>query len=154
VGRLLRLPALLYRLGLGWVLGHRFAAITHRGRRSGRVHRSVVEVVRFDPVGREVVVASAWGGRTDWYRNLRAEPALEVRTGRLRFVPEQRLLSADETFAEVRGYARRHPLAARLMPWLFGVHPNAPEAVARAEVAGFFKGVRFRPGRPRRPEPA
>ena len=87
---LLRLPVLLYCLDLGWLLGYRFAQITHRGRKSGRIYRSVVEVVRFDPATREVVVLSAWRGRTDWYRNLQAAPALEINIGRLRFVPEQR----------------------------------------------------------------
>jgi hypothetical protein len=47
--RLLRLPRLLYRVGLGWLLGHRLAEITHRGRTSGRIHHTVVEVLRFEP---------------------------------------------------------------------------------------------------------
>jgi deazaflavin-dependent oxidoreductase (nitroreductase family) len=103
---LLRLPVLLYRLGLGWLLGYRFAQITHRGRRSGRIYRSVVEVVRFDPATHEVVVLAAWRGRTDWYRNLEAAPALEISIGHLRFVPEQRLLIADQTLREVCSYTR------------------------------------------------
>jgi deazaflavin-dependent oxidoreductase (nitroreductase family) len=137
---LLHLPVLLYRLGLGWLLGYRFAQITHRGRKSGRVYRSVVEVVRFEPATREVVVLAAWGGRTDWYRNLQAAPALEIRIGRLRFVPEQRLLSSDQTFHEVQLYASRHRIATRLMLWLFGLDPHAP-----TQVTDFFKAVSFRP---------
>jgi deazaflavin-dependent oxidoreductase (nitroreductase family) len=138
--RLLRLPLVLYRLRLGWLLGHRFAEITHRGRRSGRVYRSVVEVVRFDPATREVVVMTAWRGQTDWYRNIRAQPALEVRTGRLRFVPEQRLLGPDESVRELQGYVGRNPVVARVLAWLFGVSVGAP-----AGVADFFRAVSFRP---------
>ena len=53
-----RLPIYLYRLGLGRLLGHRFMLLTHRGRRSGRVYQTALEVVRYDPSLRETVVAS------------------------------------------------------------------------------------------------
>lgn len=43
---LLRRPVHLYQLGLGWILASRFAEITHRGRKTRRIYRSVVEVVR------------------------------------------------------------------------------------------------------------
>ena len=56
-----RLPIYLYRLGLGQLLGHRFMLLTHRGRRSGRVYQTALEVVRYDPSLRETVVASGWG---------------------------------------------------------------------------------------------
>ena len=48
------------------------------------MHQTVVEVVRFDPRTREIVVAAGWGGQTDWYRNIQRTPALEVRTGSAR----------------------------------------------------------------------
>jgi hypothetical protein len=38
-------------------------------------------------------VLSAWGEKGDWYRNLEATPALEIRTGGERYVPEQRFLA-------------------------------------------------------------
>jgi hypothetical protein len=43
-----RLPILLYWLGLGWLLGHRFLLLTHRGRVSGQVRHTVLEVIRHD----------------------------------------------------------------------------------------------------------
>jgi deazaflavin-dependent oxidoreductase (nitroreductase family) len=140
VARLARLPVGLYRLHLGWLLGHRFAQITHRGRRSGRLYRSVVEVVRFDHASREVVVLAGWRGQTDWYRNLQAAPAVEIRTGRLRFVPQQRLLGPEETVRELDGYVHRHPVVARWLARLFGIDWRSA-----ADVADFFKAVSFRP---------
>jgi hypothetical protein len=71
-----RLPVYLYRINLGWLLGRRFLLLTHRGRSSGRVYRTVLEVVRHAPSNRETIVVSGWGERSDWYRNLRASPPL------------------------------------------------------------------------------
>ena len=142
---LLRLPLVLYEHDLGWLLGHRFVEVTHRGRRSGQLHRSVVEVARFDPRTHEVIVVSAWQGRTDWYRNIQAQAALQIRTGHLRFTPAQRLLSPEETWREMESYVCRNPLALRLMPWLFAIDMRAPNDTVRAAAMDFFKGVSFRP---------
>jgi hypothetical protein len=60
-----KLPIALYRARLGWLLGHRFLLLTHRGRKSGKIHQTVLEVVRYDPATRESVALSAWDARAD-----------------------------------------------------------------------------------------
>jgi hypothetical protein len=57
-----RLPIYLYRLNLGWMLGHRFLLFVHLGRKSGLLRETVLEVILYDPATRESVVLSAWGG--------------------------------------------------------------------------------------------
>lgn len=95
------------------------ALLTHRGRRTGTVRQTVLEVVRYDPARRECIVVSAWGERADWYRNLQASPALALQVGRERYRPVQRFLSEAEIAVELRDYQRRHPLLFRLMArWL------------------------------------
>lgn len=76
-------PRWFYRLGLGWLLGHRVMQLTHRGRTSGLVRQTMLEVLRYDSRTREVLVVSSWEGKTDWYRNIQHAPALEVRIGRV-----------------------------------------------------------------------
>jgi hypothetical protein len=44
----LRAPAVLYDWKLGWVLGRRFLRLTHRGERSGRCYRMMLEVIGED----------------------------------------------------------------------------------------------------------
>jgi deazaflavin-dependent oxidoreductase (nitroreductase family) len=80
----LKAPRWLYRLHLGWLLGHRFLLLTHRGRRSGRVYSTVLEVVRYDPATDESVVVSGWGDRADWYNNIQKTTVLAIQTGRER----------------------------------------------------------------------
>ena len=144
----LRLPIWLYRLGLSWLLGHRFLLLVHRGRRTGRVRETVLEVVRYDPATRESIVAAAWGNQADWYRNIQAQPALRVRTGGVRYTPSQRFLSPDEVYATLRTYERRYPVAARVIGPRLGIPFGRSEAALRAFAAS-LPMVGFRPRRAR-----
>ena len=67
---LLSLPVHLYHARLGFLLGHRFLLLVHTGRRTGLSRETVLEVMRYDPVSREAVVAAGWGRRTGWLHNV------------------------------------------------------------------------------------
>ena len=142
-----RLPIYLYRLNLGWLLGHRFLQLVHRGRRSGLLRETVLEVLHYDPATGESVVLSAWGEKADWYRNVGATPALEVRTGGERYVPEQRFLAPEENHIIICDYGRRHPLAFRVFARVFG-YPLDGTETARREFACSLRLVAFRPRNP------
>jgi len=43
--KLLRAPARLYDWHAGWLFGRRFLRLTHLGRRSGRLHQTMLEVI-------------------------------------------------------------------------------------------------------------
>jgi deazaflavin-dependent oxidoreductase (nitroreductase family) len=139
-----RLPIYLYRLNLGWLLGHRMLLLIHQGRRSGLLRGTVLEALLYFPATKESVVLSAWGEKAHWYRNIEATPALEVRTGGERYVPEQRFLAPDENHAMLADYRRRHPLAFRIFVRAFGYPLGGPEA-ARREFASSLRLVAFRP---------
>ena len=144
-----RVPTCLYRLRLGWLLGHRFLLLTHQGRKSGHIYRTVLEVVRYDPHTGQSVVVPAWGARADWYRNLCAAPAIEVQIGRERYAPVQRFLSPEETYSEIADYERRHPWFSRILAYLLGRPLDGTEASRRA-LAVSVRLVAFRP--PREPK--
>lgn len=106
---ILKLPLFLYRFRLGWLLGNRFVQITHIGRHSGKVRRSVLAALRFDEKTKEIYAVSAWRG-SDWYYNIQASPALQVETGFVRYVPAQRTLSPEEIATTFVEYRKRHPI--------------------------------------------
>lgn len=141
---LARLPARAYDLHLGPLLGHRFLLLTHQGRKSGRRYRTVLEVVQYDPVTRESVVAAGWGHRADWYRNLQARPAVEVRTGADRYTPGQRFLDVDEVEALLRRYEREHEFIAWLFTYVLGF-PFFRSPAQRRAAAERLPMVAFRP---------
>ena len=118
------------------MLGHRFLLLEHRGRRTGRLYRTVLEVVEFDRVRGEAVVMSGRGRRAGWYRNVTAGGAVAIEIGGRRFAPELRLLDADEAAAVLAVYERRNrfiaPLVRRVLSRLAGFeYYGSPEARLR-----------------------
>ena len=110
--RALRLPAALYGIGAGRLLGHRFLLLTHRGRSSGRLYRTMLEVVCWDPFAREAAVMSGFGPHANWYLNVLAGGAVEVQIADLRFRPVARRLERDEAARAIADYERRNRLLA------------------------------------------
>jgi deazaflavin-dependent oxidoreductase (nitroreductase family) len=140
---LLRAPIWLYRMRLGWLVGHRLTYVVHRGRRTGARREVVVEAVHYDPDVPEVVCIAAWGKDPDWYRNLRAAPALEVRTGAHRwFHPVHRFLDDPEIQRVLLAYQEDHPRAWKRIAPLLGFPSDAtdrrwPEVAESVHAVGF-----------------
>ncbi len=110
---LMRFPILLYRLNLGWLLGKRFLLLEHRGRKSGLLRKAVIEVVDHDIRKGSYVVAAAWANKSDWYKNIEAEPNVNIRVGTKRFPAVAKTLSAEEATQHLNAYATKHPFAFR-----------------------------------------
>lgn len=142
---LLRAPRLLYRLRLARLLGRRFLLVEHRGRRSGRVRSTVLEVVRYDAAAHEATVVSAWGTSADWYRNVTALPVVNVHIGSEHWPsPRTRVLDAEETFRLLEEYRHRHRLAARVLARILRWPLDGTEEERRA-FAARMPAVAFRP---------
>ncbi len=121
-----RAPILLYRLGLGGLLGGRFVLLTHLGRRTGQPRRTVLEVV-----GREggcYLVASGYGARAQWFRNVRAEPRVRFQVGWRRYEGRAEPLPAAESGRRLAAYARRRPRTAAALMRMVGHHVDGSAA--------------------------
>ncbi len=145
--RLLRSPARLYDWHLGWLLGRRFLRLTHIGRRTGRQHQTMLEVIATRPGG-EVIVIAGLGRSADWYRNLKTQPAVEVAIGRRRFRPAHRTLDPSEAAAVLADYERRNrlatPVVRRVLSWLVGWRYDGTDQ-ARRRLVRELPVVAFRP---------
>jgi deazaflavin-dependent oxidoreductase (nitroreductase family) len=115
-----RLPLKAYQHDAGPAMGRTFLAFTHVGRRTGQPHQTVAMVLRHDPGTGEAVIAAAWGPETDWYRNLRAHPAVQVQLGGRTFTPEQRFLAGEEAFDVAVRFRREHPHRLRFFSTVLG----------------------------------
>jgi deazaflavin-dependent oxidoreductase (nitroreductase family) len=140
-------PALLYRIGAGRLLGHRFLLLTHRGRRSDRVYRTILEVVDWDVARREAIVMSGLGPWAGWYLNVLDGGAEEVRIAAARFRPAVRELETDEAVRVVAGYERRNrfvaPVVRAIFSRLAGFRYDGSEE-ARRRLVGALPLLAFR----------
>jgi deazaflavin-dependent oxidoreductase (nitroreductase family) len=150
--RVLRAPAFLYDRGWGWLLGHRFLALTHRGRRTGRRYVTVLEVVEWRPAATEAVVVSGFGPTAQWYRNVRAGGTEEVRIARKRFQARARVLDDREAEAVLAAYEERNRRAAPVVRYvlsrLTGVRYDGSPA-ARRRLVSTLPFVALSPAEPR-----
>jgi deazaflavin-dependent oxidoreductase (nitroreductase family) len=112
------------------LLGGRFVYLTVRGRRSGLPRHVVLEVIGSSPETGELVVASGWGRRAQWFRNVMANPRVHVRVGRRRFAADVVALSDSEAAEVLHEYARAHRWAYSwfIGPLLLGHRPSATPA--------------------------
>ncbi len=122
-----RLPLWLYQIGLGRFLGKRVLRLTHTGRKSGLPRQSVLEVVRYDQTTGACIVASGWGEKSDWYRNVLAHPQVHVQIGSRSFTAQARRLSPDEAGRELVNYANLHPMAFRELVRFMGYRLDGSE---------------------------
>lgn len=108
---LVRAPVWVYRVGLGSVFGSRLLMLEHQGRRSGLSRYTVLEVVDH-PCADCYVVASGFGTRAQWFRNIQANPQVRVTVGRRRRQPATaHPLDSQHAGAVLRRYAEHHPRA-------------------------------------------
>lgn len=139
----MKMPLILYRMKLGWLLGKRFMRLTHVGRKSGRVYHTVLAVLCFDAQTREILAVSPWS-ESNWYRNIQAAPALEVETARFRYTPVQRSLSPEEIASAFLAFRKQYPIFSRMVARIPGWNINASYEEF-LELARTLRGVAFRP---------
>lgn len=109
----LHAPSYLYRAHLGFVMGERFLMIEHRGRTSGKLYRTVLEVAGRTPESNEWISSSGTGPRADWYLNIRTNGVDAVWIGSSRHAPATvRFLEAEESGRVFAMYESEHPKAA------------------------------------------
>lgn len=101
-------------------MGQRFILVNHIGRKSGKKRQAVLEVIKADPEERTYYVVSAYGERSQWFRNLMHTPQVEVQVGGRRFGAYAERVPAEEGAELLAAYADEHPTAAREISRMVG----------------------------------
>ena len=143
-GRLLRtlfkVPLFLHRMGLGGsvrIFGIRLMLITTKGRRTGRPHSVMVDVLDHDSEEDEYYVGSAYGDRADWVRNIRANPVFEAQVGKRRFSARARRVPNPESAEIVAEYIDAHRLYAKSIARVMGIDAKS---MAEEDLRTMFGG--------------
>ena len=70
-------------------------------------------------------MVSAWGRHPDWYLNLKAGPAIEVRiSSQVWRRPDHRFLDTAATAEMLRFYRQAHPKALKRLASILGLPPD------------------------------
>jgi deazaflavin-dependent oxidoreductase (nitroreductase family) len=108
---LMRVPIWIYRAGAGALLGSRLLMLEHIGRSSGIPRNVVLEVIGH-PSPKVYFVASGFGGKAQWFRNIQAEPRVRVYAGgRPPAAASARILTNREADHALNDYISRHARA-------------------------------------------
>lgn len=115
-----RLPILIFRLGLGWMMGKHFLLLEHIGRKSGELRRAVLEVVSSSPESGLYYVVSGFGPGSNWYQNILHNPQVVIQVGRDRFQAIAQQLSPEQAGKLMLTYYQEHPGNLKTLSSLLG----------------------------------
>lgn len=106
--RLMRAPIWIYKARAGALFGSRILMLEHIGRKTGAPRYVVLEVLEHSSPD-TYVVASGFGRKAQWFRNLQANPGVRVYAGS--HAPRRataRVLDQHEADRALAGYLSRH----------------------------------------------
>lgn len=129
---LYRLPIHLFHWHMGWLMTDRFLMITHIGRKSGLKRQAVIEVLQHDRASDTWYLLAGFGEKTDWLRNIEHTPQIVITVGRRQFDARAERVSPEEAEEIILNYARRNPLAIKVLPRLMGYQLDGSDEDFRA----------------------
>lgn len=108
--------------------------LEHRGRRSGEPRYAALEVLGREPGA--LLLVSGYGPKSQWFRNVKADPEVRVWTGRLRGVPARAVvLPVDEARERLEQYRRAHSRAAAALGRTLDIEDLASPAPLPDDIA-------------------
>lgn len=115
-------PRIAYSIGLGSLVGREILLLKTIGRKSGKPR---VTPMLFDQIDGTVYVASARGGKADWYRNLLVTPNVEITIGSRQIQGRAEPITDQALTTEFLARRfERHSLISRLAMRLEGLGPS------------------------------
>jgi deazaflavin-dependent oxidoreductase (nitroreductase family) len=134
----------LLKIGLGWTMNiwpavsGRILVIKHRGRKSGKEYLTPVNYAIVDS---EIYCTAGFGSTSDWYRNILANPAVELQ------LPEGwwKVRAEDVSDAPNRAYLLRQVIiGAGFAGPLFGVNQKKLNDEQLDAVSKGYRLIHFR----------
>ena len=133
----------MWRLGLGRMMSRReftgqIMVLTHTGRKSGLRRRTPVNYALVDG---EVYCTAGFGAQSDWYRNIQANPQVEVWLPEGWWAGVAEDVSADPRRLEI---LRKVVIASGLASYIFGIDPFKISDAELDRVSEKYRLVRIR----------
>ena len=135
----------LWRLGLGgWVnfsprVGGQILVITHKGRHSRKQYRTPVN---YAVVNDEIYCTAGFGSKADWYRNVLANPQVEL------WMPDGWWVGTAEdasSHPQAKEILRQVLIASGFVSRLFDLDPRTMQPEELDELLNTYRIMRLRP---------
>jgi deazaflavin-dependent oxidoreductase (nitroreductase family) len=127
-------PQVAYALGLGPLIGRKILLLTTIGRKSGLPR---VTPLQYEEIGGCYYLGSALGTESDWYKNILANPKVEVLAGRKKFKGVVEASTDIGRLVEFIQYRlERNP---RILGAILKMH-GMPAKPSREQLAEYSKG--------------
>lgn len=108
-----RIHQRLYDSGRGWIVGWLILLLRHTGRKSGKQYATPLQYEKIDGA---YYIGAARGTKADWFRNIQANPQVQVSVGRRNFKALAEPVTDPEKVADFLAYRlKHHPLMIGLM---------------------------------------
>lgn len=128
-------PITAYKLGLGPVIGKMILLLTTTGRKTGLARITPLQYELIDGVYH---IGAVFGTRTDWVRNIRADPVVQIRVKNDRFTAKAEVFTNPEEIADFVEYRlKKHPRMLGLIMRLDGFKSRP----SRQELLNYCKGL-------------
>jgi deazaflavin-dependent oxidoreductase (nitroreductase family) len=128
---LFKAPIILWRLGLGTVLGQLLMLISHTGRKSGRTRRTMVE---YHTIAGRKYVPCAFGPQSDWYQNMTTNPNVTIQTSRgAESVRAERVTDERELLAVYNHLMHKNPLMTQWYLESLDIQPEITDLLAKKD---------------------
>jgi deazaflavin-dependent oxidoreductase (nitroreductase family) len=124
-------------------MGKRLLLLEHKGRRSGKIRRAVLEVIRYDPTVGVFYVVSGFGGGSDWIKNIVANPDVRIHIQGKSRPAIAAILNRERSAAEILDYAERNPKLIKVLAKSLLGYQLSDKKEDLLEVASNLQVVRF-----------
>jgi deazaflavin-dependent oxidoreductase (nitroreductase family) len=135
---LYKIPQIQWRMGLGPYLSHesrggsKMLVLTTWGRKSQKPRYTMLS---YSSVGEKVFVCSGWGQKSDWYKNLAANPHVTIQVGSETLPAKARRVVEFEEFQQVVDEMFETGGDSHFIPWLksYGINPNPQDMLEKRD---------------------
>ena len=132
----------MYALGLAPLIGRIILLLTTTGRKSGKRR---VTPLQYEEIDGMFYLGAARGLKTDWVRNIQANPQVEVRVKHRRIIARAELINDTQQIADfLQVRLQRHPKMVGAMTKMHHLPPN-PGRPQLEELAKILAVVKIQP---------
>ena len=139
-----RQPIYIYDCGFpGYerLFGQHWLLLTTKGRKTGKSHRVMLDLVGHDTEKKRYYIQPGWGRQSDWVKNIEGNPEVEAQVGKESFRARITEVSGSEGAEWLYRFRRQHPIQSWFVSkFMLGIRPPATqdETVIRAWLAKNF----------------